>query len=159
MSTDVVSRIHYRCMHQASHNLLVAVGGWGVLLLPSYRAAVLAYPSVPQYSNRSGLTMRRASAKRGEAFFKGKKQTFSLSQPPPAGVPSVTVPTGLSRHSHQLELRLHKKKDRQTENSARMHFIKGNNIHYIVTRFSTDSMCQHVKANFLVAASHVHYSV
>ena len=60
-------------------------------------------------------------------FSKAKKQTFSLSQTPPAGVPSVPVPTGLSRHSHQLQLRIHKKKDKQTENSARTHFIKGNN--------------------------------
>ena len=35
-----------------------------------------------------------------------------LSQNPPAGVPSVSVPTGLSRHSHQLQLQLHKKKDK-----------------------------------------------
>ena len=56
---------------------------------------------------------------------------LGLRQNPPAGmpfvsVPSVSVPTGLSRHSHQLQLRLHKKKD-QTENSARMHSIEGNN--------------------------------
>ena len=35
---------------------------------------------------------------------------LGLSQNPPAGVPSVSVPTGLSRHSHQLQLRLLKKK-------------------------------------------------
>ena len=69
--------------------------------------------------------MRRASAKR-EPFVLGskeEKQTFSLR----AKVPSVPVPTGLSPQSHQLQLRLHKKKDKQTENSARMHFIEGNN--------------------------------
>ena len=37
-------------------------------------------------------------------------QTLSLSQTPLAGVPSVPVPSGLSRHSHQLQLRFHKKK-------------------------------------------------
>ena len=34
-------------MDQASHNLLMAVGGWGVLLPPCYRTDVLAYHSVP----------------------------------------------------------------------------------------------------------------
>ena len=38
------------------------------------------------------------------------QQTISLGQSPPAGVPSVPVPTGLSRDSHALQLRLHKKK-------------------------------------------------
>ena len=53
--------------------------------------------------------------------------TIGLCQNPPDGVPSVSVPTGLSRHSHQLQLRLHKKKTKQTENSARMHSVEGNN--------------------------------
>ena len=53
---------------------------------------------------------------------------LGLSQNPTAGVPSMSVPTGLSRHSHQLQLRLYKKKKtKQTENSARMHSIEGNN--------------------------------
>ena len=40
-----------------------------------------------------------------------RTQSLSLSQTPPAGVSSVPVPTGLFRHSHQLQLRLasHKK--------------------------------------------------
>ena len=38
------------------------------------------------------------------------QQNLGLSQNPPAGVPSVSVPTGFSRHSHQLQLRLYKKK-------------------------------------------------
>ena len=45
--TDVLSRIYHRRMDQANHNLLMAVGGWGVLLPPCYRTAVLAYHSVP----------------------------------------------------------------------------------------------------------------
>ena len=71
--------------------------------------------------------MRRASAKR-ELFFPGfrreTKQTFSLSQTPPAGVPSVQVPTGLSRHSHQRQRRLQRKekqkknKNKNTENAG-----------------------------------------
>ena len=47
ISAGMFSRIHYRRMDQASHNLLVAVGGWGVLLPPCRRTAVLAYHSVP----------------------------------------------------------------------------------------------------------------
>ena len=35
---------------------------------------------------------------------------LGLSQTPPAGVPSVSVPTALTRHSHQLQLRLHQRK-------------------------------------------------
>ena len=50
-----------------------------------------------------------------------------LSQTAPAEVMYVPVPTRLSRHSHQLQLQLDKKKAKQTENSARMHFIEGNN--------------------------------
>ena len=42
-------------------------------------------------------------------------------------MPSVPVPSGLSPHSYQLQLRLHNKKYKQTENSARMHFIEGDN--------------------------------
>ena len=38
---------------------------------------------------------------------------FGLSQTPPAGVPSVPVPTGLSRHSHELQLQNHEKKTRK----------------------------------------------
>ena len=51
------------------------------------------------------------------------------SEPNPACWDAVcaAVPTGLSRHWHQLQLRLHEKKEKQTENSARMHFIEGNN--------------------------------
>ena len=51
--TYVLSRILDCRMDQANHNLLMAVGGWGVLLPPCYRTAVLAYHPVPQYSNRS----------------------------------------------------------------------------------------------------------
>ena len=65
-------------------------------------------------------------------------QTVDLSQTPHAGVTSVPVPTRLSRHSHQLQLRLDKKKAKQTENSARMHFIEGKNNHlYISGRSGT----------------------
>ena len=37
---------------------------------------------------------------------------LDLSQTAPAGVPSVLVPTGLSRPTHQLQLRLHKRWDK-----------------------------------------------
>ena len=37
-------------------------------------------------------------------------QQLRMSQTRPAGVPSVPVPTGLSRHPHQLRLRRHKKR-------------------------------------------------
>ena len=73
--------------------------------------------------------MKRASAKRGPYvldFPREKKQTFSLSQIPPAGMSSVPLPTGLSPQSHQLQLRLDKNKPQAIENSARMHFIEGN---------------------------------
>ena len=40
---DVLSRIHHRRMDQANHNLLMAVGGWGALLLPCYRTAVTIF--------------------------------------------------------------------------------------------------------------------
>ena len=44
---DVLSRTHFRRMDQANHDLLMSIGEWGVLLPPCYRAAVLAYHSVP----------------------------------------------------------------------------------------------------------------
>ena len=37
-------------------------------------------------------------------------QTVDLSQTSPAGVTSVPLPTRLSRHSHQLQVKLDKKK-------------------------------------------------
>ena len=41
ISADVLSRIHHRHMGQANQNLLLlAVGGWGVLLSPCYRTAL-----------------------------------------------------------------------------------------------------------------------
>ena len=65
---------------------------------------------------------------RGSSEIPCLHHNLGLSQNPPAGVPSLSVPTGLCRHSHQLQLRLHKKKKtKQTENSARMHSIEGNN--------------------------------
>ena len=43
-----------------------------------------------------------------------RTQPRSMSQTPPAKVPSVSVPIGLSRHSHQLQqLRPHRKKHKQ----------------------------------------------
>ena len=53
----------------------------------------------------------------------------SRSEPKPTcWVPSVSVPTGFSRHSHQFQLRLGKKKEtKQNESSTRMHSIEGNN--------------------------------
>ena len=50
-------------------------------------------------------------------------QTLSMNLTPPAGVPSVPGPIGLSRHSQQLLLRLHRKHFKHTEKSARMYFI------------------------------------
>ena len=47
ISADVLSRIHHRRMDQSNHNLLMAVGGWGVLLSPCYFTAVRVYHSVP----------------------------------------------------------------------------------------------------------------
>ena len=44
---DVLSRIHYRRIDQANHNLLISVGEWSFLLPPCYRTAVLTYHSVP----------------------------------------------------------------------------------------------------------------
>ena len=49
-------------------------------------------------------------------------QTPSLSRTPPAGLPSVPVAAGLSRHSHQLQLRLHEKRQ---ANSALERFHRG----------------------------------
>ena len=61
-------------------------------------------------------------------FSKETKQTFSLSQTPPAGAPSVLVPTGLSAHSHQIQLRLHEKKRKKNwEQRPNAFYREGNN--------------------------------
>ena len=57
--------------------------------------------------------LRRASL--SYWFSEEEKQTFSLSQTPSAEVPFVPVPTGLSSHSHQLQLRHHKERQANWE--------------------------------------------
>ena len=59
-------------------------------------------------------------------------QTFSLSQTPPARVPSVPVPTGPSScHSHHLQLRLHKKKTSKLRTALECTFHAINNNLYV----------------------------
>ena len=103
-------------MDQANHNILMAVVGWGILLPPCYCTAVLAYIWHTALSRNIVIIFNNEAREREARAFcswlsKEKKQTFSLSQTSPAGVPSVPVPTGLSPHSHQLDLtRLLKKR-------------------------------------------------
>ena len=107
----------------------MAAGGLGALIPP--RATVLLYWHTTLSRNPVPVFNNEAREREARAFILGfprkTNQTFSLSQTPPAGVPYVPVPTGLSPHSQQL----HKKKDKQTENSARMHFIEANNNKFL----------------------------
>ena len=128
----MVSRIHYRRMDQAGHNLLVAVGGWGVLLPPSYRILLYWHTTMPRnYGNHSDLMMRHASAKR-EPFFlvlpRGKKKADVQSEPNPACWGAVCAgahwPFSTLSPTPTAALQKH---DKKTENSARMDFIEGNN--------------------------------
>ena len=72
-------------------------------------------------------------------FSKETKQTFSLSQTPPAGAPSVlVVPTGLSAHSHQIHLRLHEKKKKANwEQRPNAFYREGNNNILLLIRNNT----------------------
>ena len=111
----MLSRIHYRRMDQANHNLLMAVGGWGLLLPPGYRI-ILLYGHTTLSRNIVAVFNNEAREPYFLGFPRNTKQTFSLSQSPPAGVPSVLVPTGLSPHTNSnCDVT---KKDKETEKNA-----------------------------------------
>ena len=66
------------------------------------------YPISPPSTITSSTDSQRADAQYEPNPRKNSRQ-FSLSQIPPAGVPSMPVPTDLSPHSHQVQLRLREK--------------------------------------------------
>ena len=64
---------------------------------------------------------------------KDKKQAFSLGQIQPAGVPSVPVPTDLSPHSHQLQLRLHNKNTSKLRTALKRILVRATTMIYYKT--------------------------
>ena len=86
-------------------------GCWGV---GRPAPAVLSYccAGILRTMSRDIVTVFNNEAREPDVLgFPREKSRRSVCEPNPAcwGVPSVPVPTGLSSHSHQLQLRLHKK--------------------------------------------------
>ena len=120
-------------MDQGSHNLLTAVGVWGVLLSPCYRTAVMAYIWHTILS-RNIVTALYYEAREREArtfcsWFQGRKTDVqSESQ----GAVSTGADWSLSTLA-PAPTATSQKKYKQAENSARMHFIESNDhINHII---------------------------